>query len=57
MQSMQKEDLRFKALKKCYEDQLETVINYSVHHKASFPHSTKGQYMVIAHKVEMFLHL
>lgn len=54
---MLKEDLRFKALKKCYEDRLEAVINYSVHHKGAFPHSTKGHYMVIGHKVEMFLHL
>lgn len=57
MQSMQKEDLRFKASEKCYEDWLEAVINYLVHHKAAFPLSTKGQYMPICHKEKMLLHL
>lgn len=57
MQSMQKEDLRFKALEKCYEDRLESVINHLVHHKAAFAYSTKGQYTVIGHKAKMFLHL
>lgn len=57
MQSMQKEDLGFKALEKCYEDRLKAVINYLVHPKAAFPHSAKGQYMVIGHKAKMSLHL
>lgn len=57
MQSMHKEELRFKALEKCYEDRFEAVINYLVHHKAAFPHSTKGQSMVIGHKVKILLHL
>lgn len=57
MQSIHKEDLRLKALEKCYEDRLEAVINYLVHHKAAFPHPTKGQYMVMDHKTKMLLNL